>query len=49
MISTLDAPADLLLQLEDAGVLLIAQAEIEGATLLSADKAMRRYGVEVLW
>ena len=71
----LDAPADLLLRLEQAGVellpitarhadrvatlpmhhqdpfdrLLIAQAEIDGLTLVSADAAMGRYGVDVLW
>lgn len=29
--------------------LLVAQAEIEGLTIVSADRAMRSYGVEVLW
>ena len=71
----LDAPADLLVQLEKAGVnllpitarhadrvgtlpmhhqdpldrLLVAQAETEGLTLVSADAAMRRYDIELLW
>lgn len=29
--------------------LLIAQAQIEGLTLLTADKAFRPYGVRILW
>ncbi|MGE4425379.1 MAG: type II toxin-antitoxin system VapC family toxin [Solirubrobacteraceae bacterium] len=29
--------------------LLVAQAQTEGATLVSADPVMRRYGVPVLW
>lgn len=71
----LDAPADLLVQLEKAGVnllpitarhadrvgtvpmhhqdpfdrLLVAQAETEGLTLVSADAAMRHYDIELLW
>jgi PIN domain nuclease of toxin-antitoxin system len=71
----LDAPADLLGRLEQAGVgllpimpahadrvgtlpmhhqdpfdrLLIAQADTEGLALVSADAAMRRYEVEVVW
>ncbi|MBS1863982.1 MAG: type II toxin-antitoxin system VapC family toxin [Actinobacteria bacterium] len=71
----LDAPADLLVRLEQAGVdllpitahhadrvatlpmhhqdpfdrLLVAQADIDGLTLLSGDGAMRRYEVAVLW
>jgi len=71
----LDAPADLLDRLEQAGVdlvpitarhadrvgtlpmhhqdpfdrLLVAQAETDGLKLVSADRAMRRYEVEVVW
>lgn len=71
----LEAPDDLLEQLEQAGVdllpitarhadrvgtlplhhrdpfdrLLIAQTEIDGLTLVSADGELRRYGVKVLW
>ncbi|MBS1888884.1 MAG: type II toxin-antitoxin system VapC family toxin [Actinobacteria bacterium] len=71
----LDAPADLLVQLERAGVdllpitarhaarvgtlpmhhrdpfdrLLVAQAEIDGLTLVSGDRLVRRYGIDVLW
>jgi PIN domain nuclease of toxin-antitoxin system len=71
----LDAPTDLLVRLEQAGVdllpitprhadrvgtlpmhhqdpfdrLLIAQADIEGLMLVSADDAMRRYEVTFLW
>ncbi len=29
--------------------LLVAQAEIEGLTLVSADRALRKYGIELLW
>jgi PIN domain nuclease of toxin-antitoxin system len=29
--------------------LLIAQTKVEGVALLSADRIMRRYGVEVVW
>ncbi|HEY2054286.1 MAG TPA: type II toxin-antitoxin system VapC family toxin [Solirubrobacterales bacterium] len=29
--------------------LLVAQADIDGLALVSADSAMRRYGVEVVW
>lgn len=29
--------------------LLVAQAELDGLTLVSADAAMRRYDIEVLW
>jgi PIN domain nuclease of toxin-antitoxin system len=29
--------------------LLVAQAETEGLTLVSADAAMRRYDIELLW
>lgn len=29
--------------------LLIAQAEVEGLTIVSADKVFRRYGVKVIW
>jgi PIN domain nuclease of toxin-antitoxin system len=29
--------------------LLVAQAELDGLTLVSADGAMRRYEIEVLW
>ncbi len=52
----LDAPDDLLSRLEEAGVELlpitarhVAQAEVDRLTLVSADAAMRRSGVEVLW
>ena len=71
----LDAPSDLLEQLERADVdllpitgrhadrvgslplhhrdpfdrLLIAQAEIDDLALVTADDALRRYGVEVVW
>lgn len=71
----LDAPSDLLEQLERAGVellpitarhadrvgtlpphhrdpfdrLLIAQAEIEGLALVTADDELNRYGVEIIW
>lgn len=71
----LDAPADLLQQLERAGVellpitarhadrvgtlpvhhrdpfdrLLIAQAELEGHTLITGDGSMANYEVEVVW
>jgi PIN domain nuclease of toxin-antitoxin system len=71
----LDAPADLLVRLEQAGVsllpitarhadrvgtlpmhhqdpfdrLLVAQADTDGLTLVSADAAMRLYEVELLW
>jgi PIN domain nuclease of toxin-antitoxin system len=71
----LDAPTDLLVRLEQAGVdllpitprhadragtlpmhhqdpfdrLLVAQADTENLTLVSADSAMRRYEVEVVW
>ena len=71
----LDAPADLLVQLERAGVellpitarhadlvaslpphhrdpfdrLLVAQATIEGLALVSDDKSLRRYDIEVVW
>lgn len=71
----LDAPPDLLDQLEGAGVdllpitarhadriatlplhhrdpfdrLLIAQAEIDGLTLVSADEELSRYGITVIW
>jgi PIN domain nuclease of toxin-antitoxin system len=71
----LEAPADILVRLEQAAVelvsisarhadrvatlpmhhqdpfdrLLVAQAEVDGLTLVSADAAMRRYEVNVLW
>jgi PIN domain nuclease of toxin-antitoxin system len=71
----LDAPTDLLPQLERAGVellpvtarhadlvgslplhhrdpfdrLLVAQATLEGLPLVSSDKSLRRYDIEVLW
>jgi PIN domain nuclease of toxin-antitoxin system len=71
----LDAPDDLLLRLEGAGVellpitarhadhvaslpphhqdpfdrLLVAQAEVDRLTLVSADAAMRRYEIALLW
>lgn len=71
----LDAPGDLLFQLEHSGVdllpvtprhadaigmlpshhrdpfdrLLIAQAEVEGLTLVSGDADVARYDIEVLW
>jgi PIN domain nuclease of toxin-antitoxin system len=71
----LDAPDDLLVQLERAGVellpitarhadlvaslplhhrdpfdrLLVAQATIEGLPLVSHDKSLRRYDIEVVW
>jgi PIN domain nuclease of toxin-antitoxin system len=71
----LDAPADLLVRLEQAGVnllpitprhadrvgtlpmhhqdpfdrLLVAQADTDRLTLVSADSAMRRYEIDVLW
>jgi PIN domain nuclease of toxin-antitoxin system len=71
----LEAPDDLLEQLERAGVellpvtarhadhvgklpphhrdpfdrLLVAQAEIEGLTLVSADPELSRYGLELVW
>lgn len=71
----LDAPADLLPQLERAGVellpvtarhadlvgslplhhrdpfdrLLVAQATLEGLPLVSSDKSLRRYEIEILW
>lgn len=71
----LEAPPDLLGQLEEAGVdllpitprhadrvgnlplhhrdpfdrLLIAQSEIEGLALVTADTDLHRYGVDVLW
>jgi PIN domain nuclease of toxin-antitoxin system len=71
----LDAPADLLEQLERAGVdllpitarhadrvgtlpmhhrdpfdrLLIAQADVEGLALVTADGGLSDYGVEVVW
>jgi PIN domain nuclease of toxin-antitoxin system len=67
----LDAPADLLVRVEQADVgllpiadrvgtlpmhhqdpfdrLLVAQADTEGLKLVSADGAMRRYEVEVVW
>jgi PIN domain nuclease of toxin-antitoxin system len=71
----LDAPADLLIRLEQADVgllpitarhadrvgtlpmhhqdpfdrLLVAQAETEGLVVVSGDRAMRRYEVDVIW
>lgn len=71
----LDAPADLLDQLERAGVdllpitprhadrvgtlpphhrdpfdrLLVAQADCDGLTLVSADEQLRRYEIETIW
>lgn len=71
----LEAPADLLEQLEQAGVdllpitarhadrvgtlpmlrrdpfdrLLVAQAELDGLALVSADREMSDYGIEVIW
>lgn len=71
----LDAPADLLEQLERAGVdllpitarhadrvgtlpmhhrdpfdrLLVAQADVDGLTVVSADGNLRDYGVELVW
>jgi len=71
----LDAPADLLEQLERAGVdllpitarhadrvgslpmhhrdpfdrLLVAQAEVEGLVVVSADSELADYGVDLLW
>ncbi len=71
----LDAPADLLEQLERARVellpitarhgdrvgtlpmhhrdpfdrLLIAQADVDGHTLVSGDRAMSAYGIDVIW
>jgi PIN domain nuclease of toxin-antitoxin system len=71
----LDAPADLLEQLEQAGVdllpitprhadrvgtlpphhrdpfdrLLVAQAELDRLSLVTADPELRRYGIEVVW
>jgi PIN domain nuclease of toxin-antitoxin system len=71
----LDAPADLLEQLERAGVellpvsarhgdragalpmhhrdpfdrLLIAQASVDGLTLVSADSEMTKYEIDVIW
>jgi PIN domain nuclease of toxin-antitoxin system len=71
----LDAPPDLLAQLERAGVdllaitprhadrvatlpmhhrdpfdrLLVAQADVDGLVLVSADTELSEYGVEVLW
>jgi PIN domain nuclease of toxin-antitoxin system len=71
----LEAPADLLPQLERAGVellpvtarhadlvgslplhhrdpfdrLLVAQAALEGVPLVSSDRSLRRYDIEVLW
>lgn len=71
----LDAPPDLLEQIEQAGVdllpitarhadrvgtlpmhhrdpfdrLLIAQAEIEGIPLISADNQLSRYGIDPIW
>ena len=71
----LDAPADLLEQLERAGVdllpitarhadrvgslpmhhrdpfdrLLIAQAEVDGLVVVSADSELAEYGVDLLW
>lgn len=71
----LDAPADLIEQLERAGVellpvsarhgdragalpmhhrdpfdrLLVAQASMDGLTLISADSGMAKYDVEVIW
>lgn len=71
----LDAPADLLEQLEGAGVellpitarhanrvgtlpihhrdpfdrLLVAQADVDGLTLVSADRELSAYGVELVW
>jgi len=71
----LEAPADLLQQLERAGVdllpisarhadrvgtlpmhhkdpfdrLLIAQAELEGLPIVTADDELKRYGIEVIW
>jgi PIN domain nuclease of toxin-antitoxin system len=71
----LDAPADLLEQLERAGVdllpitarhadrvgtlpmhhrdpfdrLLVAQAEVDGLVVVSADSELADYGVELLW
>jgi PIN domain nuclease of toxin-antitoxin system len=29
--------------------LLIAQAQVEGMTILTADRSFARYGVEILW
>lgn len=71
----LDAPADLLEQLERAGVdllpitarhadragtlpmhhrdpfdrLLVAQADVDGLTLVTADRELSAYGVELVW
>ena len=71
----LDAPPDLLAQLERAGVdlvpitprhadrvctlpmrhrdpfdrLLVAQADVDGLVLVSADTELSEYGIEVLW
>jgi PIN domain nuclease of toxin-antitoxin system len=71
----LDAPGDLLSQLEQAGVellpitprhadlvatlpphhrdpfdrLLVAQATLEGLAVVSDDKSLRRYDIEVVW
>lgn len=71
----LDAPPDLLAQLERAGVdlvsitprhadrvgtlpmrhrdpfdrLLVAQADVDGLVLISADTELSEYGIEVLW
>jgi PIN domain nuclease of toxin-antitoxin system len=71
----LDAPSDLLAQLEGVGVdllpvtarhadqvgrlplhhrdpfdrLLVAQADVEGMSLITADGHLDRYGIEVVW
>lgn len=71
----LDAPTDLLEQLERAGVdllpitarhadrvgtlpmhhrdpfdrLLVAQADVDGLTLITADRELSAYGVELVW
>src|SRR3982750_1612328 len=71
----LEAPSDLLDQLEQAGVnllpitprhadrvrtlplhhrdpfdrLLVAQADCDGLTLVTADEHLHRYGIEVVW
>ncbi len=74
-LSKLDAPADLLLQLERAGVdllpitarhadrvgtlpmhhrdpfdrLLIAQADVDGLPLITADSEIDKYAIDILW
>jgi len=75
LLGKLEAPADMLEQVERAGVdllpitarhadrvgslplhhrdpfdrLLVAQAQVDGLTLLTADDELARYGVKVVW